>query len=148
MCEISILSLSPQHHHRSGLQSWLHTQPNMPHLLFSHHTHCSPTPSPIIMPLSIPHPCVRLPRAGVAHMHAAAGPASQGIGSRPGLRGCSTAGVLQSVTRFCSAASSVSQICPEPSRRSSANIYAPTHALTPNQYVFKYSHTPPHIVAR
>lgn len=43
--------LSPQHHHRRGLQSWLHTKPDMPHLLFSHHTHCSPTPSPMIMPL-------------------------------------------------------------------------------------------------
>lgn len=44
--------------------------------------------------------------------------------------------------------STVGQVCLERSRRSSANIYAPTHALTPNQYVFKYSHTPPHMVAR
>lgn len=82
MCEISIRSLSPQHHHRSRLQSWLHTQPNMPHLLFSRHTRCSPTPSPIIMPLSLPHPRVWLPRAGVAHMRAAAG-----LGSGPPVRG-------------------------------------------------------------
>lgn len=31
---------------------------------------------------------------------------------------------------------------------SSANIYAPTHTLAPNQYVFKCSHTPPHTAAR
>lgn len=56
MCEISYFPLptAPPQERASVLAS--HTQPNMPHLLFSRHTHCSPTPSPMIMPLSLPHP--------------------------------------------------------------------------------------------
>lgn len=49
----TVAPLSPQHHHRNGLQSRLHTKPDMPHLLFSHHTRCSPTPSSMIMQLSV-----------------------------------------------------------------------------------------------
>lgn len=48
------------HHHRNRLQSWLHTKPDTSHLLFSHHTRCSPTPSSMMMPHSVRHPFLYL----------------------------------------------------------------------------------------
>lgn len=136
------------------------TQNPICHIYYLATTHIAlPTPSSMIMPLSLPRlslslwlsVCLIAPSRSGTHAcscRARQRPASQEIESRSGPWSCSTAGVLQSATRFCSTDPSVSQLCLERGRRSSANIYAPTHTLTPNQYVFKYSHTPPHTVAR
>ena len=56
---------TPQHHHRNRLQSRLHTKPDMPHLLFNHHTRCSPTPSSMMMSFFAPPP----PPSTVPHHH-------------------------------------------------------------------------------
>ena len=72
-------------------------------------------------------------------------PASQEIESSSGPRSRSTAGVLQSAARFCSKDPSVCQLCLERGKRSSTNIYAPTHTRTEPICIHVQSHTSTHI---
>lgn len=129
------------HHNRNRLQSWLHTKPNTPHSLFSHHTRCSPTPSSMMMPISI-HPtpfpltvvicasdCTDQEWHTCMLLKGSAAACQSGDREPLGVPGAAArTGVLQldSAARILP----VSQLCLERGRRSSANIYAPTHTLS------------------